>query len=397
MKALAQAVQGDTIYLRGGTYTVTQTLQIDKSNLTLASYPGERATIVGSTTDTDNLTSIIFIGASSVSLVDLEIAGGSYYGVKVSNDLGVTPTSVRISGCIVRDTGRDCIKTFNVDDLLIENCEVGPSGVRDSSNAEGIDIMASVGATVRNCYIHDTATAGLWFKAGTRGGVVENCRVENTGNSGILLGQDSGAEYMRDGAVYEAIDCTARNNIIVNTSAAGIGTYAGYNVRFYNNTLINVAKIYQAGFYVVPNSRGVQSERVVFKNNIVVVDVNSERPLIHTVNLNDQLVCDWNIWFSPRGSYQFWRESSSSNAYNYWQSLSSWQQGTNADWNSQTVDPKLDSANLYKPRGDSPAINRGEILTDVATDYSGITRPQGSTFDVGAHEIAAAELKKKRR
>lgn len=384
-RALAMAAPGDTIQLRAGRYTLTNLIWIDKANLTIASYPGERAALVGSTTDEENMPMVIAINSSNVSLVNLEIEGGAYYGVKASSD---TPISnVQIKGCRIHRTGRDSIKTFNVDNLLIEDCEVGPSGVRDASNAEGIDVMSSVGVTIRRCYVHDTGTSGIYLKGGARDAVIEGCRVERAGHSGILLGQDSDAEFMRDGASHEAINCVARNNVIISTGGGGLGTFSGSNIRFENNTLVDVAKSYNGGFYVVTNSRGVPARQVTFKNNIVVM--NGERPLILIKNLEDQINSDSNIWFKPSGgSYKFWRESSA-RGDNYWESFARWQAGMKADSRSIIADPALDLSKLYKPLPNSPAVDRGEALAEVRTDYSGIARPQGRAYDIGAHESLA--------
>src|SRR5215204_1000584 len=60
-RALSVAAAGDAVVLRGGTYTITRSLQIRQPGLTLASYPGERARIVGGTGDVTNLTSIIIV------------------------------------------------------------------------------------------------------------------------------------------------------------------------------------------------------------------------------------------------------------------------------------------------------------------------------------------------
>ena len=58
---------------------------------------------------------------------------------------------------------------------------------------------------------------------------------------------------MRNGAVYEAIDSVARNNIVSDTAMAGLGSIAGDNVRFENNTVINAARVNQAVFRAAAN------------------------------------------------------------------------------------------------------------------------------------------------
>jgi hypothetical protein len=381
-RAYSLAANGDSIYLRSGRYNVTRQLTVEKDSITIASYPGESAAIVGATTDTTNLQSVISIVSNNVSLIGLEIQGGSYYGVKSESNNGMLVRNCRILG-----TGRDCVKMFNSDNATIEGCDIGPSGVRDSSNAEGIDSVGSRNTVVRGCYIHDTTTTGLYLKGGSSGCVVERNRIERAGHSGILLGQDTDEEFMRDGTPYEALDSVVRNNLVINTVGAGVGTYSGSNVRFENNTLYDVAKSYNGGFYVAINSREVPARQVRFKNNVVVV--LSDRPMVFVINLSDQLVSDSNIWYRPNGgNYKFWRETPT--AADYWESFADWQRGMSVDSRSLTTNPTLDSTRLYKPVAGSPAIDRGESLSGVTVDYSGIARPQGSGFDIGAHEATSS-------
>jgi hypothetical protein len=185
---------------------------------------------------------------------------------------------------------------------------------------------------------------------------------------------------MRDKTIYECLDSVARNNIIADTQYAGIGTYSGSNVRFENNTIYEAAKQGQAGFYVVWNRREVPSQKVSFKNNIVVV--NSHRPQVFLFNLSDQLVSEANLYF---GNRLFRRESKALGRVDDW-TFPQWKQGMKVDVRSSFADPLLDEDNLFKPRAGSPAFDRGEALVEVKTDYAGISRPQGAAYDIGAHE-----------
>jgi PKD repeat protein len=378
-RAIGLAMSGDTIYFRAGQYTITKVLYIQKDSLTLAAYPNEAAIFVGSTTD-PNLTRLISIYGSNVSVIGLDLRGGYEYTIKSESNRGTVLRNCRISG-----SGRDCVKMFNADQMLIEGCDIGPSGGRDASNAEGIDSVGSRGVVIRGNYVHDTTTVGLYVKGGAADCIVENNRVERTGHAGILLGQDTDLEYMRDGVQYEAINCVARNNIVMRTGGAGLGTYSGSNVRFENNTLYDVARSLQAGLYVVTNHREVPSQRVLFKNNVVVV--TSARPVFFVINLSDQLLSDHNLFYNPGGSYGFWRESGQYG--DYWGSLAKWQAGMAADAKSNVADPLLDAAAAYKPKAGSPAIDRGETLAEVPLDCSNTARPQGAAHDIGAHEIAS--------
>ena len=388
-QASSHAASGDVISLRGGEYKLNNFLFFNKPGITLRSAPNEKA-ILSAGTNEHGPVAVVIVTADHVSLIDLEIRGGAYYGIKVDVEDNRPPSKgVVIRGCRVLGSGRDCVKTINADELLIEDCEIGPSGVRDPSNAEGIDSMGSKGVTIRRCYVHDTATNGIYLKAGTTNGLVECCRVENTGaHGGILLGQDSDEGSMRDGVKYEAIDCIARNNLIVNTGAAGIGTYSGYNVRFENNTLVDVAQKTQAAVWIVTNSRNVQSRDVLIMNNII--STSGSRPMILALDLDGPLMCNSNLYFSSGGKYEFCREQrTGGDRYDKWD-FERWRKEMSADGNSQVADPLLIKEKLYRPHEASPAIDRGAALEDVKIDFSGTTRPQGRAIDIGAFEYSGA-------
>ena len=409
---------GDTVYLRAGTYNVSQRIQGWKPNMTMASYPNEMATIVPDNCDaiwiyqTDGITirNLTFIGrrdqpnaqrvliateSNNVTFADLDVSGGYNYCIKwdaSSGDPGIPPrnsTGGQVLRCRLHDSGGKCVKLFNADSFLIQDCDIGPSGVSKTiDSGEGIDCIGSKGITVRHCHIHDTEGNGMYYKGSTSGGLVEQCLIENCGLGGILLGQDTDPDYMRDGNPYEAHDCVARNNIILNTQGAGLGTYSGSNIRFENNTLINVSQQYNGGFYVVRNSQGTSATNVTFQNNIVAMS-NTDRPMAYIIQIADQLICDFNIWFKSDGSpYKFSRETATEG--DYWNTFADWQTGVGVDQHSTTVNPALDAANLYKPLANSPAIDHGMTIAEVPADYLGAPRPQGSAYDIGAYEVAGA-------
>ena len=62
--------------------------------------------------------------------------------------------------------------------------------------------------------------------------------------------------------------------------------------------------------------------------------------------------------------------------------------GTVTCSNNLTSDPKFvnGGANDFRLQSTSPAINAGATLTEVTTDKDGVTRPQGSAYDIGAYE-----------
>ena len=355
-RAVRFAGAGDTVVLRGGVYDVSSWVYIDKPGVSLVNYRGEHPVLRASNAENSKVPSVIIVTAPRVRIEGIEVRGGSYYGIKIDVDDAKNPArGVVVRNCRVGGTGRDCFKTFNADNLLIDGCNIGPSGLRDSSNAEGIDSIGSHGVTVRNCFVHDIATNGIYFKGGATDGLIEGCKIQNTRfSSGILLGQDTDAEFMRDGTPFEARRCVARNNLIINTTGSGVGTYSGDDIRFENNTLVNVARASGAGVWVGINRRGVGARGVVFKNNIV--SLSGARPFAFLLKMAGSFTAQNNLYFAQNGQGVFRIEREEVRTL----PLAQWRAATGSDGNSRIGNPLLNPTNL-KPRAGSPALKNGKI------------------------------------
>jgi hypothetical protein len=382
-RAIAIASTGDRLILRSGNYQLKRSLYVNKAGLTITSAPNEKVLVSAPTDESSGVQNVVVITASQVTLANLEVRGGTYYGIKVDVDEAQNPTKgVVLRNLRVSNTGRDCIKTFKADNLLIEKCNIGPSGVRDSSNAEGIDSIASHKITVRDSFIHDTATNGIYFKGGTTDGLIERCRIINTKHAGILLGQDTDQEFMRDGTKYEAIRCTARNNIIANIKGAGMGTYSGDSINFENNTLYNVAREIGAGVWIGVNRRNIPARNIRVVNNIIVTGGN--RPLWFILNAEGSLKANYNLYYSLVGKPIFRKESGGQTSNLNWEQ---WRRIFGTDSHSRVTNPSVDTANLYKPRMGSPAIGRGLKIQSLQSDFNGNPRKKSNNVSIGAHEV----------
>ena len=352
-RALEIAADGDTIIFRQGSYVVNSPIRVERTGVTLTTISGERVILTGASTDADTLPAVLDISGDGVVVADLSVRGG-FYGIKIDRP-GDAVRRVRIRNVRVGDTGADCFKCTNADALVIEGCDIGPSGLTQKDNAEGIDVVGSLGITIRNCVVHDVTTNGIYLKGGTRNGLIELCTIRNAGNGGILLGQDTDLEFMRRGVKNEAIDCVARNNLIVNTATAGLGTYAGLNVRFENNTVVNAATEGQAALWVVTNSRDVPSERVTFSQNIIVK--KGPRPLVFIKDPADMPRFEKNLYFNTDNPGIFRREFTALERSED-MDFPKWQRALD-DKHSLQADPMLDPNHDYLPRDGSPATGLG--------------------------------------
>jgi hypothetical protein len=330
--ALSRTVVDDTVIMRGGTYDLGRQVFLEREGLTLRNYPSESPTIVLPTNNA-SLSCVVWLYQSRCSLIGLEIVGGYYYGVKVEYP------DCLIKDCVIRGTGRDAVKIVRTAPrLVIENCEVHHTGVRDPSNAEGIDNVAADDVVVQDCYIHHTATNGLYMKGGAARCIIERNLVTDTGAHGIMLGQSTDAGLMT--SIYECRDSSARNNVVLRTTGSGLAFEAANKCRLYNNTCYDVARTFGAGVSVHANQHLTPSDDVYVHNNIIVV--KSTRPMffVHPLGLAamGDMTCDRNIYYNTSATYKYWWEP----AGNFWNSFEDWQNNTPYDATSLVTDPQFE-------------------------------------------------------
>ncbi len=333
------AQPGDVICFHGGSYQITSYFVVTKP-VTLMSAPGEWGILWADNSSQSGANNVIEVGASNVTIQQLEVAGGAYYGIKIDPDyFGTPPEHVQILHTIVHETGSNGIKAYEADGLLVEGNEVYNTGRRDSSNGNGMDVMASIppaddpfgwGVVIRGNYVHNTSTYGMFLKGGTVNGLVDSNRIDQANGAGLALGQDSGQEYMRNGAMFECIDCTAVNNVVSNTQYAGLMCSAGWNITMENNTATNVAITGQAALFLTVNHNNLGCGNGTFRNN--ALSVSSDRPLVHVIQQTGTLTYDYNDYYSADGVERFWWEGFAGDFY--WNSLQQWQAGTAEDLNS---------------------------------------------------------------
>ena len=217
---------------------------------------------------------------------------------------------------------------------------------------------------IQACRIHDNGATdfchGIYITSAFN--LVEGCRVYHNAGWGIHV--------YEEGAIEDsAHDNTVRSNLIYDNAAlgtrgVGIGLYAGYNNVAYNNVLWNnegaIAVDYGATNTGVYNNTcygnsaggnagifvGTGSSGAIVRNNIIV---QAGTP------------------FSNSGT------------------------GTIQDHNLITdpwfVDPAGHDFHLKSPSG---AIDAGVAVTGFSVDCSGVSRPQGSGWDLGAYEFTPA-------
>jgi len=410
--ALNQTSDNDTVVLRGGTYTSNE-IRINNNNITIKSYPNEWA-IIQAPTNVQATTSCIWYHEPTIvggRLERLEIIGGYLYGVKLESDWNwgaAIPDrhgtkNIVITHCKIHDTGRDCVKIpSGCDSITVRNCTIYNSGIGVSNdpnnpNAEGIDLVNDDDAVICNNFVYNTSTSGIYSKGGSINSLIENNLVMNTGESGIMLGFYTDEEWFDSIAnpnYYENLYGTLRNNIIINTQMDGIGLYAAYHPRVYNNTVINAAQndhaslFFNTGYMWLDEINDMIAPPCVdvyVVNNIFTVTSNNPNAQIRyydddtTSNMQGNCIVNNNLYFKAGGA--------TFDDGIDWQTLdlTAWQASTGYDANTLEANPLLDAN--YHLTSASPCIDAAQNITDLTIDYDGNTRTQ--PFDIGADEYGA--------
>lgn len=261
--AMQTLVAGDTLTLRGGTYTLTSyfNLQLTGTSaapITIRAKPGEQPQLhfVGGGQNIVNVTSSAFLVFDGI-----EFSGGSR-GIRLSASSDIT-----IRNCHVHDTAANAIAandsgsdyarlafihneidhTGDTGEGFYLGCEADACRMHDSlvagnyihdltgplvTQGDGIEIkFGSYANVVRDNVIHDTAYPAITLYGvnghGARN-IIERNLVWNSGDNGIQADSDT----------------IIRNNIVLGAAGAGIGANAPPgitpgNLDIINNTLIN--------------------------------------------------------------------------------------------------------------------------------------------------------------
>lgn len=405
------ATAGDTIILRAGEYV--EEVRIRNPNTTIRSHSGELAKISQPPTiDGNNAVVPVFFDVDSdgSKLQRVEVTGG-FYGIMLqtkwdwgdpSDTMGAT--NITIEDSIIHDTGRDCIKvTPQSDNVTIRRTEIYNSGKgypggtpQSDKNAEGIDVVNADNVLVQDCYIHDTATTGVYLKGGSTGGIIERTRVERTGSLGIVLGFDTSPEFfdlVTNPDYYENIDGTVRNCIVEDTPYAGIALYAAKNPKILNNTIVNTAKDGHSPIYFGvtlqdydPVAKRPATVNPIIVNNLVWQPAPGECVYIRFFDelgglngLSGPATMDNNLYYAVGGACTF----SDARAGGVDQvSLADWRTHIAGEAASLAADPLLTSDRHLQ--SGSPAIDKGQTRDEIGFDIDRQART-GSN-DIGADE-----------
>ena len=218
--------------------------------------------------------------------------------------------------------------------------------VQDSSTK----YIELINMTIDNCG-NSTQHHGVYIRG--QNALVEKSRISNHSGHGVHV-------YSSTGQVHNNI---IRNNEIYQNGSWGVLIGSGKGNQAYNNIVRNNKAGMRIGYYSPASSQLYNN--TIYSNGNYCVYVNSE---------SYQAAVRNNICYQ--------------NAYNMVKNLGS----SSVISNTLTTDPKFANASNkdFRLLSSSPAINKGVTLSQVPYDYVRVSRPQGSSHDIGAYEYASS-------
>jgi hypothetical protein len=326
----------------------------------------------------------------------LYVRGGTYSG---SGNVSVSWTASGASGSPVTirnySTEKPVFDGNGATWLIIS----GSTALRDLV-FDGLEIMDFLGnafrlyygtnITIKNCYIHDLKTyqsGAIYFGGKSDGSVsnviVEKCRLERIGANGTR-GTYTNGDHMIYIASYTS-NITIRNNFFKDCySGAAVHMYhspAAKTVKIYNNIFVLKNGLYRCAL------RQESATGVEFYNNTVITEGSTNTYGIRVGS--GSLVVKNNIFQGSTSNGYIYRTGGTFTAdYNIY-----WPYSKPAcDTGSRSVktDPQFVSTSDWDLKSTSPAINKGATFSFITNDYPGRTRPQGTAYDIGAYEYGSS-------
>ncbi|MCP4607895.1 MAG: hypothetical protein GY845_04175 [Planctomycetes bacterium] len=428
--AVDRVSAGDTIYVRGGTYnervTMTSVSGSVGNIITLRNYPGETPIIDGNGIYAGSVFGGLLhvVGASYVTIDGIEVIDSSSNGILVGGTAANPVTDIIVQNCTTRRTVYSGITARghlsggfqDATNITVTN------NIIEDPNSSGDQECLTFGSVTNfeisynEMYCLDWETygkAGITPKRDCTGGDIHHNEIYNINGPAIYISQandgsgiygfgssnhDIHHNYIHDlkaggsrdnpfnthaDAIQLALengtyldDIDIYNNIIGAGTRRGIrlahDTYAGGGREFRNITIRNNT-IYQGTLCSIKIgiTAGYASEiqNLTIANNILAGDdygmsLNMDADYVNI----DNLYLDYNL-----------HDDTSTTHGAHWVSANAGFAGV----------PGV-TASSYRIASSSPARDKGTSSNAPSTDYWGTSRPQGGTYDIGAHEYAGS-------
>ena len=381
--AASTAVAGDTVYVRSGTYNeyVFDCYHSGTAGnpITFENYPGESPIIDG--TGLANPSSnygLLYIVGNYINWQGFEIRNSLIYeGVYALHAFQVNLSNLKIHA--INGSGialGDC-SYMVIDTCELYNCNTTPGD-------ETIAMSPAQNIEIKNCYIHDTGSAGIDCKGANGDSGCNNISIHNNeicnlanGSSGIYI--DMQGINQNGFSIYcnKIHNC---GNAITLGSEGNAATLTNTNI--YNNLIYNNTYGFQVQPYSFPKTVSIINN--TFYNNLIGLgwDDTAANYQVNCVVRNNIVVSTTTYSLIH---YDYYAQGGVTIDHNLFYDAAGYntQYGTNyVIGNPLLTNPTTD----FSIPSNSPAVDAGSSANAPGTDYVGTVRPQNTGYDIGAYE-----------
>jgi parallel beta-helix repeat protein len=355
---------GDTLYIRGGTYAESLINDVQSGTswnapVTVAAYAGETVTLQPGSGQFvielyGNYQYIIF---NNLTLDATNVSDSGFYLDNAGS--GATANHIRLENSEVKNApnqgvivGCENNIASNYNEFIhVVSHDNGPGG----SLHHGFYISGSY-ALLDGCEAYGNGGFGIQiYRGGGINGIdasyntVRNCKLHDNGAAGLEIA-------VGDGNV-------AYNNLIWNNPSGIFVEYGASNTGLYNNTIYNSTN---ANDFAIRIGYSGGASNTTVENNLIWQTAGSDA----IANYGTGTVCSYNL-----GDKVMQNEGTGSGTFSH--------NLVGSSYNPLFVNAAAADFHL---QSSSPAINAGTLLALVATDFDGVSRPQGGAYDIGAYE-----------
>jgi parallel beta-helix repeat protein len=362
--AVSQLTAGDTLYIRGGTYTGT--------NNTINSQTGT----VPSGTSTSPVTICGFTGETVILKPDDQVTpiklttGGPHYLTFQDFIIDGSNFTVFVNGedLVYLSSGAHHNRFLNLE-VKSGAC----NGYHFSESGGSTDYNEIIGGSSHNNGTFNGGNSGYGMYISSSYNLIKG--VDIYGNNGYGIQQYSGAG---NGIQNQFIGNKIHGNFVTGTPGVGGTSSYGISVMYGSDTLIANNVIYgnQGGILVYSGSQGVK----VYNNTVVynVGHAGGGEYGIQTQFFTTPPIIKNNIVYG--------------NSVGAFKDDSDHANGVPVYVNNLETNPTFTnvSTNDYSIQSTSAARDAGLTLSEVTTDILLTPRPQGTAYDIGAYEYSGS-------
>jgi hypothetical protein len=419
-KAINTSHDGDTIYLREGTYNKISSsftgILINRSGTpdswyTITGYPGERAVLNGRGFILSTNYALLDIGTATrgesyIRITNLVIENSSRDGIHIVQQGTHTSHHIQIDNCTIRNCARRGLLVWSTNpnrawchNLTVENCTINKTQT-SLSMGEGVTFSGCKDVSFHHNTLTNCPKIMLDFANNTK-----NCAVyKNT----IITTQGTGIKL--DGSQSRTVSAWDENISIYNNNFSGTYTAVKIgvekkggckNISIYNN-IINTKSAYPGLKLEGVTGYTQRLETIVIKQNTIQVSGEGSPFQIEVPQTKLRNIIVANNIFQGDGSASWQVRSSVSNltdtCFHFFNNIydhttkpanTAWSNGQHkfepTAIRSSPQFVKRNTGNFHL-NSTSPAIDAADPTYTVPFDYDGHRRPQNTFYDIGAYE-----------